>query len=92
MLLRPSSLTDGAIPPVRQRWLDSPRLLLAASLALVALLAALFWLANQTSRIAPQLLTDVLLYALLAVDLLLLAALSFVLIRNLLKLWWWRHS
>jgi two-component system nitrogen regulation sensor histidine kinase NtrY len=87
MLLRPSSLTDGAIPPVRQRWLDSPRLLLAASLALVALLAALFWLANQTSRIAPQLLTDVLLYALLAVDLLLLAALSFVLIRNLLKLW-----
>ncbi len=44
---------------------------------LVGILAALFWLANRTSDIAPQLLTDVLLYALLAVDLALLAALGF---------------
>ena len=51
------------------------------------LLGGLFWLANRSSEMAPQLLTDVLLYALLAVDLLLLAALVFVLVRNLLKLW-----
>ena len=42
---------------------------------------------GRTSEIAPQLLTDVLLYPLLAVDLALLAALGLVLARNLLKLW-----
>jgi two-component system, NtrC family, nitrogen regulation sensor histidine kinase NtrY len=87
MLLRPHSGLETSAAPPKRRWLDSPRLLLTVAVLLIALLAALFYLANQTSRIAPQLLTDVLLYALLAVDLVLLAALSFVLIRNLLKMW-----
>ena len=86
MLLRSSTVGDAAAEP-RRRWLDRPRVLLTVGLLLLAILAALFWLANQTSQIAPQLLTDVLLYALLAVDLALLVALSFVLVRNLLKLW-----
>ena len=54
---------------------------------LVGILAALFWLANRTRDLAPALVTDVLLYALLAIDLALLAALGFVLARNVLKLW-----
>ncbi len=85
MYLRP---TDVA-PPVtaRRRLLDSPRLLGAIAVLLIVILAALFWIANRSSDIPPALLTDVLLYALLAVDLVLLAALSFVLVRNLLKLW-----
>jgi two-component system nitrogen regulation sensor histidine kinase NtrY len=85
MYLRP---TDVA-PPVaaRRRLLDSPRLLGAIAVLLVAILAALFWIANRSSDLPPALLTDVVLYALLAVDLALLVALSFVLVRNLLKLW-----
>lgn len=59
----------------------------AAALVLAALLAALFWLTRQSREIAPQALTDALLHGLVAVDLVLLAALSFVLVRNLLKLW-----
>ena len=86
MLLQ--SPTDVALASEgRRRWLDSPRVLVSAGVLLLAIMAALFWLANRTSEIAPQLLTDVLLYALLAVDLVLLAALAFVLGRNLLKLW-----
>ncbi|MEO7192183.1 MAG: ATP-binding protein, partial [Vicinamibacterales bacterium] len=74
-------------PPAPQRLLDNRRVLTTVGMLLVALLVALFWVANRTTDIAPTLLADVLLYALLAVDLALLAALSFVLVRNLLKLW-----
>ncbi len=79
----------GREPQERQarRLLDRPRVLVVAVVVLVGLMAALFWLADRTSQMAPQFLTDVLLYGLLAVNLLLLAALFFVLVRNLLKLW-----
>jgi two-component system nitrogen regulation sensor histidine kinase NtrY len=85
MYLRPTDVAPPVAP--RRRLLDSPRLLGAIGVLLVAILAALFWIANRSSHLPPALLTDVLLYALLAVDLALLAALSFVLVRNLLKLW-----
>ncbi|HSG00291.1 MAG TPA: ATP-binding protein [Vicinamibacterales bacterium] len=71
----------------RRRLLDNPRILLLLALLLLALMAGLFWLAGRTSEIALPILADVLLYPLLAVDLALLAALGFVLARNLLKLW-----
>lgn len=87
MLLHGPGNLESRQPPGRRRLLDRPGLLTGAALLLVGLLAALFWLADRTSEIAPQLLTDVLLHALLAVDLVLLAALFFVLVRNLLKLW-----
>jgi two-component system nitrogen regulation sensor histidine kinase NtrY len=86
MLFRP----PPAVPPPagsRQRVLDSPRALTIAALVLIALLAGLLWLANRTSEIAAPLLSDVLLYALFAVDLALLVALVFVLARSLVKLW-----
>jgi two-component system nitrogen regulation sensor histidine kinase NtrY len=71
----------------RPRLLDNPRVLTVAAFLLLALLAGLFWLSERTSQIAPGILADVLLYPLLAVDLTLLAALFFVLARNLIKLW-----
>jgi two-component system nitrogen regulation sensor histidine kinase NtrY len=86
MLLRSSTSPDPA-GDTRRRWLDNPRVLGPAGLLLVGLLTALFWLANRTSEIAAPLLSDVLLYALVAVNLALLTALGFVLARNLLKLW-----
>ena len=86
MLFQPTPGTD-ALPSERRRPLDNPRVLSVAAVLLVAILAGLFWLADRTNEIALPLLTDVLLYALLAVDLVLLASLGFVLARSLLKLW-----
>ncbi len=87
-MLFPTPEAPGATTSAgRGRLLDSPRVLIIAACLLIAVLAGLFWLADRTSQIAPPLLTDVLLYALLAVDLALLVVLFFVLVRNLLKLW-----
>jgi len=74
-------------PEARRRLLDNPRILALIALLLIVVLAGLFWLSGRTSQIALPILADVLLYPLLAVDLALLAALGFVLARNLLKLW-----
>jgi two-component system nitrogen regulation sensor histidine kinase NtrY len=87
MLLRSTLRAEPVTARGRRRPLDSPRILAVVGALLVAILAALFWLAGRTSDIAPTLLADVLLYFLLAVDLALLAALCFVLARSLLKLW-----
>ena len=54
--------------PARRRALDNPRVLIAAALLLIAMLGGLFWLSERTTEIALPLLTDVILYALLAVD------------------------
>ena len=74
-------------PEARRRPLDNPRVLIAAALLLLALLVGLSWLSDRTTEIALPVLTDVVLYALLAVDVALLLTLCFVLARNLLKLW-----
>jgi two-component system, NtrC family, nitrogen regulation sensor histidine kinase NtrY len=93
MLLRPTptdAAPDEAPRPEfapRRRPLDNPRVLTIVGLLLIGVLAALFWLASRTSDIAAPLLTDVLLYAILALDFALLAALGFVLVRNLWKVW-----
>jgi len=71
----------------RRRPLDNPRVLVGALCLLLAVLAGLFWLSSQTSAIPLRILNDVVFYALLAVDLALLAALGFVLLRSLVKLW-----
>ena len=72
-----------------RRVLDNPRVIGAAALLLVAVLVGLAWLSERTGtgEIVTPLLSDVLLYVLYAVDLTILAALLFVLARNLLKLW-----
>ena len=74
-------------PESRRRPLDNPRVLAATALLLIAGLVGLFWLASQRIETALPFLNNVLIYALLALDLALLLALGFVLARNLLKLW-----
>jgi len=86
MLLR-SGTREAVAPESRRRPLDNPRVLVGIAIVLGLLLAGLFWLSGRTTDIAIPVVTDVLLYPLVAVDLALLAALCFVLARNLLKLW-----
>ena len=73
-------------PDARRRPLDNPRVLIVIALVLIALLVGLFWLSSRTSEIPLQL-SGLMLYSVLAVDLLLLVTLFFVLARNLVKLW-----
>jgi two-component system nitrogen regulation sensor histidine kinase NtrY len=75
-------------PAPRRRLLDNPRFLALLVLLLVAVMVGLFWLSGRTKEIEPQIVTDVVLYALLSLDMALVVALVFVLARNLVKLWW----
>jgi two-component system, NtrC family, nitrogen regulation sensor histidine kinase NtrY len=70
----------------RRPFRDNPRLILAGIVALVAILVAILAIANRTPRLAPDFLSEVVLYALSAADLTMLAALVFVLARNIVKL------
>ena len=65
---------------------DNPRLLLVGILLLVAALGGLLALASRSTSYAPDFLTEVVLYALSVADLTMLAALVFVLARNIVKL------
>src|SRR5262249_47105312 len=73
----------------RKRTLDNPRVIGLAVGLLIAILAGLVWLSERTGtgEIVSPLLSDAILYVLYAVDLTILAALVFVLVRNLLKVW-----
>ena len=70
----------------RRPFRDNPRLILAGIVALVAILITILAIANRTPRLAPDFLSEVVLYALSAADLTMLAALVFVLARNIIKL------
>jgi two-component system nitrogen regulation sensor histidine kinase NtrY len=86
-MFRTSPDDPATRPDVRRRTLDNPRVLMAAALLLIALLAGLIWLSDTTTEIALPVLAEGLLYALIGVDLALVLTLLFVLARNLLKLW-----
>jgi two-component system nitrogen regulation sensor histidine kinase NtrY len=73
-------------PPRRRPFRDNPKLILAGMAALVAALIALLVVANGTQSYSPDFLTEFVLYALSAADLTMLAALVFVLARNIVKL------
>src|SRR5690606_27553469 len=75
-------------PPAapRRPFRDNPRLIVAGIAVLVSVLVALLYLAERTSRLAPDFLTEVVLYALSATNLMMLLALVFVLARNVIKL------
>src|SRR6185436_316025 len=72
--------------PRRPSFLDNTKLILLGIVGLVAALAALLGVANRSSAVAPDVLTDVVLYALSATNLTMLVALVFVLARNIVKL------
>ena len=74
------------MPPARRPFRDNPRLIVAGIAVLVAALVGLLYLAERTSRLAPDFQTEVVLYALSATNLMMLLALGFVLARNVVKL------
>jgi two-component system nitrogen regulation sensor histidine kinase NtrY len=69
---------------VVRRFRDNTPLILIGIGVLAAVLVAMI-VASFRVRVAPELLTEIVLYALIAVDLTMLAALAFVLARNLVK-------
>src|SRR5438067_8810373 len=84
---RRSATTAEPTPePPRRPFRDNPRLILAGIAILLVVLIALVAIANGTSRFSPDFLTEFVLYALSAADLTMLAALVFVLTRNIVKL------
>src|SRR6478672_9206111 len=72
--------------PPRRPFRDNPRLILVGIGALVVVLVALLAIANGTSRYSPDFLSEFVLYGLTAADLTMLAALVFVLARNIVKI------
>ena len=84
LLDSPTPLAEPA-PPPRRRALDNPRILTVAVILLIAVLVAATWLPGVIG--IESLVSEVVLYALAAVDLALLAVLVFVLARNIIKLW-----
>ena len=65
---------------------DNTKLLLAGVAVLIAALVSLLALASRSATLAPDFLTEVVLYALSATNLTILVALAFVLARNIVKL------
>jgi two-component system, NtrC family, nitrogen regulation sensor histidine kinase NtrY len=70
----------------RRPFRDNPRLILVGIGALVVVLVALLAIASGTSRFSPDFLSEFVLYGLTAADLTMLAALVFVLARNIIKI------
>src|SRR5258707_11167979 len=82
---RASGPTRAPEPP-RRPFRDNPRLILGGIGVLVVVLIALLAIASGTSRFSPDFLSEFVLYGLSAADLTMLAALVFVLARNVVKL------
>src|SRR5437868_8855069 len=70
----------------RRPFRDNPRLILAGIGVLLVVLVALLAIASGTSQFSPDFLSEFVLYGLSAADLTMLAALVFVLARNIVKL------
>jgi len=70
----------------RKPFLDNTKLILAGIVALIAALVGLLSLASRSSDVAPDVLSEFVLYALSATNLTILLALLFVLARNIIKL------
>ena len=86
----PSAASRAAVkPPVaapaRRPFRDNPPLILAGIVLLLTALGGTVWIADRTSTLAPDFLTEVVLYALYATNITMLVALGFVLARNVVK-------
>src|SRR4051812_42597486 len=87
---RPAARPAPAVPTdaprgKRRPFRDNPPLILAGIVLLLAVLGGLFWLADRTSTLSPDFLTEVVLIALSATNVTMLVALAFVLARNVIK-------
>jgi two-component system, NtrC family, nitrogen regulation sensor histidine kinase NtrY len=76
----------AAAAPRRRPFRDNSRLILSGILLLVGALATLLTIANRSAAYSPDFLVEVVLYALSVADVTMLAALVFVLARNIVKL------
>src|SRR5215218_2490640 len=76
----------AAATPRRRPFRDNSRLILSGILLLVGALATLLTIANRSAAYSPDFLVEVVLYALSVADVTMLAALVFVLARNIVKL------
>ena len=86
---RPTLPARPAPPPApaaRRPFRDNPRLILLGIVVLLGALVAMVALADRSTELNPDFLTEVVLYALSAADLTMLIALVFVLARNVVKL------
>ena len=87
-------VTDAARPlqtrpldrPERRPFRDNPRLIILGIVLLLAALVAMLNLADRSTELNPDFLSEVVLYALSAADLMMVAALVLVLARNIVKL------
>ena len=82
---RRSSTVRPPAAAARRPFRDNPRLILAGIIMLLAVLAGLLVIEDRTSRLAPDFLAEVVLYALSATNLTMLVALVFLLARNVIK-------
>ena len=85
---KPLSRTEvrpAAVVPGRRPFRDNPPLILAGIIILLAALGGIVWLADRTSTLSPDFLTEVVLIALSATNITMLLALVFVLARNVVK-------
>jgi two-component system nitrogen regulation sensor histidine kinase NtrY len=71
--------------PARRPFRDNPPLILAGIVILLAMLGFIVWLADRTSTLSPDFLTEVVLIALSVTNVTMLVALAFVLARNVIK-------
>ncbi|MCC7242950.1 MAG: HAMP domain-containing protein [Acidobacteria bacterium] len=83
-LVRPAVPVAGSAA-ARRPFRDNPRLILAGIILLLSVLAGLLVIEDRTSRLAPDFLAEVVLYALSATNLTMLLALVFLLARNVIK-------
>jgi two-component system nitrogen regulation sensor histidine kinase NtrY len=87
---RPQSVASppqrSSTPKPNRPFRDNTKLLLAGIGILLIALASLLALASRSTTLAPDFLTEVVLYALSATNLTILVALVFVLARNIVKL------
>ncbi len=84
--LRLTSPPAPAPPRGRRPFRDNPLQVLAGIAALVAALAGTMTLLNRSSRLAPDFLSEFVLYSLSVVDLTMLVGLVFVLARSVIKM------
>src|SRR3954471_21856544 len=73
-------------PPERRPFRDNPRLILFGIVLLLGSLALIIRISDRTTRLNPDFLSEVVLYALSITNVTMLLALGFVLARNVIKL------
>ncbi len=84
--VRRPALPPRPAPPERRPFRDNPRLILLGIVLLFGALAAMILLADKSTQLNPDFLSEVVLYALSAADLTMVLALVFMLARNIVKL------